>query len=335
MTELTSLPGAQPYASHAPVFTVDHRHRGELARDLLRMDVTEGALGLRTLVIHLQAIGPASDGSAGDLGYLDGTVVHLGSALDVNIGPPGGERQIFHGVVSALELGFAEGAPPIVTLYAEDALMKLRISERTARYENLSDKDIVREVASAHGLGFQSHGASGPTNPLVQQWEESDLAFIRARALRLNAELWVDAADTIHLAERGERPGVEIALVQGNELIAAELRADVAHQRSKVEYRGWDDLAVKAATGEAEVAVVQAEVAGHGRLGPDVVADIFRKSNLVRSRRDTLTSATARAYAEAEMRRRARVASNESFTGGGVVSRLIERCRTTNTGHSA
>jgi len=306
MTELSSLPGAQPYASHAPVFTVDNRHRGELARDLVRLDVTEGALGLRTLVVHLQAVGPTSDGSSAELSYLDGEIVHLGSALDVNIGPPGAERQVFHGVVSALEVGFTEGGPPIVSLYAEDALMKLRISERTARYENLSDADIVREVASAHGMGFQNHGASGPTNPLVQQWEESDLAFVRARALRLNAEVWVDAENTIHLAEPGERPGVEMTLVQGNELIAAELRADVAHQRSTVEYRGWDDKAVEAATGEAQVDIVQAEVAGGGRLGPDVVAEIFSKSGLVRSRRDTLTSATARAYAEAEMRRRAR-----------------------------
>jgi len=306
MTELTSLAGAQPFSSHAPVFTVDHRHRGELARDLVRMDVTEGALGLRTLVVHLVAVGTTSNGSTSELLYLDGAIVHLGSAVDVNIGPPGGERQVFHGVVSALEVGLREGSTPVVTLYAEDALMKLRISERTARYENLSDADIVREVASAHGMGFQNHGASGPTNPLVQQWEESDLAFVRARALRLNAEIWVDADNTIHLAERAERPGVEMTLVQGNELIAAELRADVAHQRSTVEYRGWDDKTVEAATGEAQVSVVQAEVAGGGRLGPDVVAEIFSKSGLIRSRRDTLTSATARTYAEAEMRRRAR-----------------------------
>ncbi|GAA3650828.1 hypothetical protein GCM10022237_08220 [Nocardioides ginsengisoli] len=306
MTELTTLPGAHPYASHAPIFTVDHRHRGELARDLLRMDVCEGTLGLRTLVVHLHAVGPASDGSAGDLSYLDGEIVHLGSTLDVTIGPPSGERKIFHGVVSALELGFTEGGPPIVSLYAEDALMKLRISERTARYESLSDADIVREVASAHGLAFEAHGVTGPTNPLVQQWEESDLAFARGRAVRLNAELWADDDDKIHLAERGDRPGTEITLVQGNELIAAELRADVAHQRTKVTYRGWDDKAVEAATGDAEVAIVQAEVAGGGKLGPDVVGDIFSKSDLVRSRRDTLTSATARAYAEAEMRRRAR-----------------------------
>lgn len=306
MTELSSLPGAHPYASHAPVLTVDRQHRGELARDLLRLDVAEGTLGLRTLVVHLHAVGPTSDGSAEQLAYLDGEVVHLGSSIDVNLGPPGGERHVFHGVVSALEVGFTEGGTPVVTLYAEDALMRLRISERTARYENLSDEDVVRQVASVHGLGFAGHGVSGPTNPLVQQWEQSDLAFVRDRALRLDAELWVDADDTLHLADRDERPGVEVTLVQGNELLAADLRADVAHQRSGVEYRGWDDKAVEAATGKATVDVVRARSAGRGRLGPTVVADLFDRTELVRSRRDTLTSTTAKAYAEAEMRRRAR-----------------------------
>ena len=130
MTDL----GVHPYASHAPVFSVASRREGALARDLLRLDVEEGALGLRTLVAHLHAVGPNSDGSAGDLSYLDGDVIEFGGRLDVDIGPPGGERQIFHGTVSAIEVSFREGAIPYVSVFAEDALMRLRLAERTATY---------------------------------------------------------------------------------------------------------------------------------------------------------------------------------------------------------
>ena len=317
MTELASMPGLHPYASHAPVFTVDDTHHGELARDLLRLDVAEGAMGLRTMVLYLHAVGPDSDGSAESLSYLDGSIVRLGSAIDVNIGPPGAERRIFHGTVSALEAVFTEGNVPMVGVCAEDALMRLRISQRTARFENMTDEAIVREVASAHGLAFEGHGVSGPTNPLVQQWEQSDLAFVRDRAARLNAEVWAGEDDRIHLADPLERPGVEVTLVQGNELIAAELRADIAHQRSEVRYRGWDDVAVAAVEEAANGEIVRAETSG-GRTGPEVVGEIFPDSTLVRSRRDAITAQAARAYAKAEMQRLARTFVTVEGTTNGT-----------------
>ena len=293
-----------PYASHAPVFTVDGQTVGALGRDLLRLDVEEGCLGLRTLVMRLQAVGPESDGSTEDLSYLDGRVLDLGSALEVSLGPPGGERRLFRGTVSALEVSFDEGRTPYVAVFAEDALMGLRMRERTATYVDKTDAAMVEEVARDHGLGV-SADADGPEYPLVQQWEESDLSFLRSRALRLNAEIWLDGDDVLHFADRSRRRGPELRLVQGNELISLDARADVSSQRSEVEMRGWDDLEVKPIVEKAAGELVSAEVAS-GRSGPDVVAGVFSNTVLTRSRRDVLSSRTGQAYARAELLRRAR-----------------------------
>lgn len=312
MTETT----VHPYASHAPVLSVDDSDEGRLGRDLLRLDIKEGCLGLRTLVAHFHAVGPDSDGSSEQLSYLDGEVVDVGSALAVVIGPPGGERQVFHGTASAIEVSFSEGGAPYVTVFAEDALMRLRLRERTASYTDMTDSDIVAEIASDHGLGAAAE-ADGPTYPVVQQWEQSDLAFLRDRALRLNAEIWVDSDDTLHFADREQRPGADLMLVQGNELVTVTLRADLAHQRSEVEFRGWDDTAVEAISETAGGDVVAAEAAG-GRLGPDVVSEVFGEAPLSRARQDALDTATAQAYAEAEMRRRARAFVTVEGTTSGT-----------------
>jgi uncharacterized protein len=311
MTDLA----VHPYASHAPVFSIDASTEGALGRDLLRLDVEEGSLGLRTFVAHFHAIGPDSDGSTDRLSYLDVEVLQLGSVIDVNLGPKGGERQLFHGKVSAIEASFAEGAAPFVSVYAEDALMRLRISERTATYTKMTDADIVSEVVTAHGLSADTD-IDGPSYPLVQQWEESDLAFIRDRALRLDAEIWADVDDVIHFTARERRPGADLVLVQGNELVAVEARVDLAHQRSTVEFRGWDDVRVDAFSATASGDVIRAEVAD-GRIGPDFVGDLFDPAAIRRSRRDVLAADTARVYAEAEMRRRARAfVSVEGTTSG-------------------
>ena len=293
-----------PYSSRAPVFSVAGRTEGALARDLLRLDVEEGCLGLRTLVAHFHAVGPTSDGSAGDLSYLDGEMVDMGRAIEVTIGPPGAERQLFKGTISALEVSFAEGRAPYVTVRAEDALMRLRQRQRTATYVDKSDADIVGEIAREHGLDAAAD-AKGPTYPMVQQWEESDLAFVRNRALRLNAEVWVSSDDVLHFADREQREGCEIQLVQGDQLIAFDARVDLAAQRTEVEMRGWNDLDVVAVTETADSSVVSAEVSS-GRNGPDVTGAVFTTATLSRARRDVLTADTARSYAEAEMRRRAR-----------------------------
>ncbi len=293
-----------PYASHAPVLAVDSQTEGALARDLLRLDVEEGTLGLRTLVAHFHAVGPESDGSTEQLSYLDGAIVDIGKPIEVTLGPPGGERKVFAGTISAIEVSFEEGAAPFVSVFAEDALMRLRMTERTATYTDATDADIVAEIATAHGLDSAAV-AEGPTYPLVQQWEESDLSFLRQRALRLNAEIWIDSDDTIHFADREQRDGVELVLVQGNELVAVQARVDLAHQRTEVTYRGWDDAGVEAIAETATGDVVAAEVA-EGRIGPDVVPQTFAESAMTRARRDVLSADAATAYAEAEMRRRAR-----------------------------
>src|SRR5699024_9382144 len=140
---------------HAPVFSVDSRLQGAIGRDLLRLDVEEGRLGLRTLVAHLHAVGPGSDGSDEQLSYLDGQTIALGSRLDVNIGPPGGERRLFTGAVSALEVNFSEGGVPYVSVFAEDALMRLRMAERTATFRDVTDAEIVEQVGGRHGLSVE------------------------------------------------------------------------------------------------------------------------------------------------------------------------------------
>jgi len=297
-------PSVHPYSSHAPVFTVEGRTEGQLGRDLLRLDIKEGVLGLRTLVAHFHAVGPQSDGSTEDLSYLDGAVLDFGSAITVTLGPAGGERQVFRGTVSGLEVSFAEGEIPYVTVFAEDALMRLRLQHRTSTYTDVTDAGIAQAIADEHGLGSEVD-ADGPTYPLVQQWDESDLSFLRDRALRVDAELWADSDDTLHFATRDKREGTDLVLVQGNELIAVHARADLAHQRADVEVRGWDIESVDAVVEAAGNDTVAAEVSG-GRTGPQIVAQVFDGATLTRARRDAPAADTARAYAEAEMLRRAR-----------------------------
>lgn len=290
------------FTSQGPVFKVDGETRGDLGRDLLHLEIEEGTLGLRSLVAHFLAVGPAGGSSESQL-YLDGAVLDFGKSVEVSLGPPGGERIVFRGVISGFEASFEEAEPPVVALFAEDKLMKLRMTRRSKTYRDTTDAGIAQAIASEHGLTAEA-SAGGPTYDVVQQWNMSDLAFLRQRAELVQAEIWIDE-DTLHFEARPSRAGTEITLVQGNHLLSVQLRADLSHQRTKVRVSGYDAGARALIEEEAAGDAIQAEVAS-GRTGPDVLERALGERVSARVRDVPLAQAEAAAFARAEMLRRAR-----------------------------
>ena len=116
------------FASAAPVLKVDGNRVADLARDLVRLDIEESTEGLRTFTGHLLGSAPRVETSHDVVEYLDGKVLDFGKRLEVSLGPSGNEKIVFTGAVSALEVDFAEGDAPVVVVYAEDDLMRLRMT---------------------------------------------------------------------------------------------------------------------------------------------------------------------------------------------------------------
>ncbi len=291
------------YRSSAPVFKVDGQPAGELARDLCWLEIAEDTGGLRTCVARFVAVGPRPGQRDEGLLYLDGQLVDFGKRLEVALGPRDDARVVFQGTVSAIEARFEEGRTPEVVLFAEDGLMKLRMTRRSRTYERKSDADIARDVAQEHGFAADVD-AAGPTFDVVQQWNQSDLAFLRARARLVQAELWMED-DKLCFKSRPARTATSLTLVAGNQLLSARIRADLAHQRTKVKVSGYDASARDLVDGSADGDAVKAEVE-EGRTGPDVLAHALGDRVSLRTREAPLTRDEADAWARAEMLRRAR-----------------------------
>jgi phage protein D len=287
----------------APVFTVNGEARGEMARDLVRLEVEETTAGLKTLCARFLAQGPRAGAQDEALLYLDGSLVDFGRKLEVSLGPTGGARTVFSGYVSGLEVEFCEVREPEVMLFAEDGLMRLRWARRSRTYENASDADIARALAAEHHLSAQVD-ADGPTYEVVQQWNMSDLAFLRERARMIQAEVWC-RDDTLYFQTRDKRAATELTLVQGNHLIEVRLRADLAHQRTRVSVSGYDARGRDTIEEGAGPEAVQAEAAA-GRGGADVLRRAFGEFPSYRVREAPLRPDQATAWARAGMLRRAR-----------------------------
>lgn len=297
------MPDQPLYAATAPVVTTNGKRQPDLARDLLRMDVEETTEGLRSLQLHLVASAPRERPSTDVVEYLDGSVVDFGTRVEVSAGPPGNEKIVFTGTVSGLEVSFEEGDVPHTSVLAEDDLMKLRMTQRSATYRQMSDGDVARTIAGRHGL-TPDVAVDGPTYDVVQQCNTSDLAFLRARARLVQADLWC-LDGTLHFAARDRRRGTALTLTRGNQLLAVSVRADLAHQCSSVSVSGWDAATREAIDVTAPGSAIDAEAAG-GRTGPQTLTRALGELPSRRVRDVPLTVAEARAFATAEVLRRAR-----------------------------
>lgn len=286
-----------------PVFTVSGQRVADLGRDCLALAVEEDTRGLRTCTAEFIANAPREQRNADVVEYLDGRTLDFGSMLSVSVGPPDDEQVVFSGKVSSLAVVFDEGEPPHVTVDAEDALMALRMTRRSAAYAQVSDADLARQIAAQHGLSAEVD-ADGPTYPAVVQVDESDLGFLRSRAALIGAEIWA-AGTALHFATRDKRSGPSITLTPGATMLSAEIRADLAHQRSEVLVSGYDASARQLVDETANTSAVRAEVSG-GRIGPDVLDTALQHTPEQWSALVPLTTGEAHSWATAQLLERAR-----------------------------
>ena len=221
------------FASAAPVFKVDGEVKGELARDVAAPRDRRGhRRHEERSALRLVAQGPTRSGATEELLYLDGRTVDFGKRLEVSIGPDRGARASSSTAWSArIEAAFSEGRSRRSPVFAEDKLMKLRMTRRMKTYENMSDADIAEAIAGEHGLSADVD-ADGPTYDVVQQWNQSDLAFLRERARLIQAEVWFED-DKLLLQDprQAHRHRAHAGAGQRAHRRAAA-RADLAHQRT-------------------------------------------------------------------------------------------------------
>jgi phage protein D len=293
------------FASVSPGFRVEGAASPALGRDVRALEVEETLEGLARLEFSLAALGPRQGSAVETLLYLDGGVLDFGREVEVLLGPADAQASVFRGRVSALELAMDQGREPAVRVCAEDRLMDLRMTRRFATYENADLADLAQAIAGRHGLSAQVEAAS-PRQAMVQQWSQTDLAFLREQAARVAAELWLDGS-VLHIAERTRRRDAAqpITLIQGNDLLSIALRADLAGQRNSVTVGGYDAAARDGIAEDAAGELATAEAAGR-RTGPQVLQGAFAERTSFRLRDVPLDAAAARAWSRAAMLARAR-----------------------------
>jgi phage protein D len=289
--------GRNAIASARPAFTVGGQEQPRLDSGLLRLVCGETEAGLAHCEAEFGNWGQAG-GGAGFL-WFDRRTLDFGKDFVVKIG----SATVFDGRIMALDARFPPQAPPTLVVRAEDRLQDLRMTRRTRVFEQVSDADVVRQVANDHGLTPQID-LSGATHKLVTQLNQSDLALARSRVFANDGELWLEGR-TLHAARRASRTDAQLELVHGARLRRMEVCADLAHQRTAVSCTGWDVADKQAISEVADNAAISGEASG-GTSGPQVLQQALGERKDSFAHAVPFDSGAAREWAQAHLRACAR-----------------------------
>jgi hypothetical protein len=262
--------------------------------------------------------------------FLDRSVVDFGKALKIEMGAGQAAGVVFDGRVMALEGHYLRDRAPEMVVLAEDRLQDLRMTRRTRTFENLSDSEVVRQIAGAHGLQV-TVDLSGPTHKVVAQVNQSDLAFLRDRARAADAEVWLDGT-SLYVKPRPQRGGTAITLAYGATLFEFSVTADLSGQVSGFTVAGWDVSGKQAASSRAAESAISGELNGTdsgssilgsaiGTRDQQVVHELPADTNAARALAESYYRRTARRFVRgsgiAEGNAKIRVGANVTLSGLG------------------
>ena len=283
-----------------PTIRVDDEARDAVTNRVTTFRVIERVHGLASLELRLTNLRDTEPDAKADLPFEDERNVALGSRIRIYSGDELHPREIFRGVVSALEADFPDEGPPELVVHAEDALQRARLTRRTKVHDALVPKKLAETIAKDLSLEPKVTGFEDPIGVHVQL-NESDLAFLRRILERYDGDVQV-VGNQLQVAARAQVRRNQLDLALGGQLRRARFVADLAHQVTETTTSGWDVDQAERVTATSTGAHLGP---GRGRKGAELVTKLRARSEHV-GHPPVTTKLEARAVADAAFDLRAR-----------------------------
>jgi phage protein D len=284
-----------------PTILVDGQEQTGLAASLVRLVAADamGSMARCELTVSNWNLQPGGIGFV----YFDRRLLDFGKRLELRVGAGSSTISLFDGRITGLEAHFPQQQSAELTVLAEDRLQDLRMTRRTRSFADLSDADLVRQVASDHGL-TANVDMDGPTHRHIAQVNQSDLALLGDRCRMLDADLWVQDR-TINAVARSRRSAQPVTISQGQELYEFTVFADLAHQFTALSVSGWDVQGKEAIHHEATASALGSEL-GNDLSGASILDEAFGTRTQSIAHAGPWTSREAQVTAESLFRQGAR-----------------------------
>lgn len=238
----------------APILKIDGQSvSAALIEDLLQIVVEESLHlpGMFTLMIKNDYYSGNDEDTTWkhDSLFAIGKSVELGFTASSTESDEFGEANagnLIKGEITAIETHFTENAQAPLIVRGYDISHRLHRGKHNRSFQNKTDSDIVKQIASETGIplgsidstgGPYGYGDIGGSSGYVFQENQTNMAFLRSRASRHGFELFVQDGK---LNFRKPKQDETLQLAWLTDLHSFHVRVSSADQVKSVEVRGWD-----------------------------------------------------------------------------------------------
>lgn len=148
------------------------------------------------------------------------------------------EAAVIEGEITAIEPEFGEDTNSFLVVRGYNLLHRLNRGTKTAVYPNMSDGDILSQLAGEAGLSQQFSG-SATVHPYLIQDTQTPLEFLQERARLSGCEI-VYETNKLVFRKRQSPADSGVTLTWGTNLLTFNPRLTLARQVDKVTVRSWD-----------------------------------------------------------------------------------------------
>lgn len=169
-----------------------------------------------------------------------GNAVKIGFKSSTSQAPEYSQEQqgyVIEGEITGIETHFSSQSQAPIVIRGYDVSHRLHRGRYNRSFQNMTDSDIIKRIASEAGIPTGTIDGSGGPHDYVFQENQTNMEFFRERAARNGFELFVQDGK---LNFRKPAPGDTLNLEWLRELHSFRVRVTSAEQVSSVEVRGWD-----------------------------------------------------------------------------------------------
>jgi phage protein D len=147
------------------------------------------------------------------------------------------QDQLIQGEITAIEAHFTDKSQAPILVRGYDTLHRLHRGQYNRSFQNLTDSDIVKQLAQEAGIKDCQVDESGSPHEYLFQENQTNMQFLRERANRIGFELFVQDGK-LHFRKPTAKDSLKMKWLK--DLSSFRVRATSAEQVQEVEVRAWD-----------------------------------------------------------------------------------------------
>lgn len=202
----------------------------------------------------------------------NGSDFTIGSEVKITMGYKDDVQEVLVGEITSLIPQFRRNSDDILVVKGHNQLLRLNRGKVTKAFLEMTDSDILNEIASLSGLGTDIEVVGSERLFMVQN-NQTNMDYLLKMAKKYDCRIWIeDGTLMFKKVESGD--SADVVLEVGKTLLDFYPVMDTASLITKIEVRGWDNEAGEVVLGTAGVGDIT-NIIGGSTVGNQIVEDSF------------------------------------------------------------